>query len=107
MPHSFHQVHAHLAKKKKSSITKFQKVLDKLIYVVAVIGPLMTLPQVLKIWLGKDATGVSVISWGAFLLLNVFWLSYGIIHKEKPVILSACAFAVVELFIVIGTILYG
>lgn len=67
----------------------------------------MTIPQLTKIWVEKNASGVSAVSWGAYLVTAIFWLLYGILHKEKPIIFTYSAWIVLEILIVIGTITYG
>jgi uncharacterized protein with PQ loop repeat len=84
-----------------------KKFLDKIIFAVAFIMPLMTLPQIYNIWVLKDATGVSVATWSAFLFFALIWLSYGIVHKEKPLIISYATWIVMHVSVVVGTILYG
>ncbi|MBL7206767.1 MAG: hypothetical protein ISS36_04175 [Candidatus Aenigmarchaeota archaeon] len=86
---------------------KWKRMLDKAIYAIAFIGPIMTIPQVLKIWLEQNATGVSSISWTTYLILSVFWFVYGCIHKEKPIMISGFLFIVVKSIIVVGILLYG
>jgi len=86
---------------------KFKRIMDKLIYVVGVVGPIMTIPQLMKIWIDKNASGVSAISWGAYLITAIFWLVYAILHKEKPLILTYSLWIVLEALILIGTLLYG
>lgn len=81
--------------------------MDKAIYVVGSFGLIMTIPQVTKIWIEKNASGVSAISWSAYLITAIFWLIYGIMHKEKPIIFTYSAWIVLEVAIVIGIILYG
>ena len=83
-----------------------KRFIDKLIYVVAVLGPIMTIPQLIKIWVDKNAAGVSVLSWGSYLVLAIFWLTYGIVHKEKPLIITYTLWIILEAFIVTGVILY-
>ena len=86
---------------------KWKRLMDKVIYVVVIVGVLMNIPQVAKIWIGQNATGVSVISWGAFFIISIFWLIYGIMHKEKPIILSSIGVMFFQALVVIGTLIYG
>jgi len=86
---------------------KLKRFMDKAIYFVAIFGPIMTLPQVAKIWIDKNASGVSILSWGSYLIVGIFWLIYGIMHKEKPIIIANILWIVLEIFIVIGTLIYG
>lgn len=86
---------------------KFKRFMDKAIFVIGVLGPLLTVPQVTKIWLEKNASGVSIISWAAYLFYAVFWLIYGFLHKERPIIVTYLSWIVLDLFIVVGIIIYG
>ncbi|HJO01876.1 MAG: PQ-loop domain-containing transporter [Candidatus Woesearchaeota archaeon] len=86
---------------------KWKRFMDKAIYVAGVFGPLMTLPQLTKIWIEKNAAGVSVISWASYLIAAIFWLIYGIMHKEKPIIFAYSLWIGLEILIVVGTIIYG
>ncbi len=86
---------------------KWINFMDKAVYVVGAIGPLMTLPQLMKIWVEKNATGVSVASWTGFLLYAIFWLIYGIMHREKPIIFAYILWVTLQALVVIGIIIYG
>jgi uncharacterized protein with PQ loop repeat len=39
---------------------------------------LMTIPQVVTIWFGHQAAGVSLLSWSAYLASAVLWFWFGI-----------------------------
>ncbi len=86
---------------------KWKRFLDKAIYFVAVFGVLLTIPQVWKIWVDKNAAGVSAISWSAYLVTACFWLAYGISHKEKPIIFTNILWIIFEIMIITGTVIYG
>ncbi|MCA9459746.1 MAG: hypothetical protein KC550_04325, partial [Nanoarchaeota archaeon] len=83
---------------------KWKNFLDKAIYVVGISGPIMTMPQLFKIWVEKDASGISLISWSWYLLTAIVWLVYAITHKEKPLIITNSLWIIVEIFIVIGIV---
>ena len=91
-------------KKHRSSFLKF---IDRFIYLVVFVDIVMTIPQLLQIWLEKDASGVSAISWGAYILTSGFWLAYGLSHRIKPIVVSAILWIIIQLFIVIGVLIYG
>jgi len=82
-------------------------IIDKLIYLGGILGPLMTLPQLLKIWIGKNAVGVSAISWFAYAVGSSFWIWYGLHHKQKPIVFTYTIFLVIEVLIIIGAFVYG
>jgi uncharacterized protein with PQ loop repeat len=95
----------HLRKKRKKDGT--QKILDKLVYFAGIAGPVMTLPQVFKIWAEKSASGVAVETWATYLILSVIWISYGILHKEKPLIIMYSSYFVINISIIVGIALYA
>ena len=105
--------HLHLRKRIHSKREKFPspdkkiRILDNLVLVASALGPLMTIPQLLKIFIFHDAGGVSFISWLAYFLLSFIWLSYGIVHKVKPIIISNILWIIISLSTVIGIIMYG
>ncbi len=86
---------------------KWKRFLDKIIYGVGIAGPLLVLPQVYKIWIEKDASGVSVTSWTGFVVIGVIWLLYAIVHKEKPLIITYIGFITIQSFVVIGALIYN
>src|SRR3989338_1017874 len=83
------------------STNNLKNFMDKSIYIVGILGPLMTLPQVYKIWAEKSANSLSMATWITYWLMAVFWLIYGIIHKEKPIIITNFLFMVINLSIVV------
>lgn len=86
---------------------RLKRVVDRIIYIVVFVGPIMNLPQLFKIWLYRDATGVSFVSWIGFAVFSVVWLAYGILHKEKPIIFMNLFLMVVQALIAIGAFVYG
>ena len=81
--------------------------IDKAIFFVGIAGPIMTLPQLSKIWIERNATGVSLASWSAYALISLCWLTYGIVHNVKPIIVTYAAWFLIETCIVIGVIRFG
>ncbi|MDD2823157.1 MAG: SemiSWEET family transporter [Candidatus Daviesbacteria bacterium] len=83
----------------------FTSFINKGVYCVSFLGILIVLPQTLNIWVGKNTSGVSLITWSGFLVGSLFWLFYGIIHKEKPIIFTNLAGILMNLSIIFGLIL--
>ncbi len=104
--------HFHIRKRVHQNLEKFpsdepkKRFLDKIIYFVGVSGPIMTLPQVWEIWAKQDASGVSLVSWGWYLMTAFVWLAYAIEHKEKPLIMTYSLWIFIEFFLVLGIIIY-
>jgi len=86
---------------------KFSLFIDKIIYPVGLLGPVMTLPQLFEVWIHKSAGELSLITWGGWLILSFVWLTYGIIHKEKPIIISNILWITIEFGITLAIIIYN
>ena len=86
---------------------KWKRYLDRVILGVAIVGPLMTIPQILKIWVSQNASGVSLLTWSTYLLTSLIWLTYSIVHKDKPLFIAYVLWIIINLFVVIGVFLYG
>jgi uncharacterized protein with PQ loop repeat len=86
---------------------KFKNIMDKVVYVAGIFSIIITLPQLFDVWIGQNASGVSNITWGGYMILAVVWVLYGIAHKEKPIIFLYSSFVVIDLLVVIGTFIYG
>lgn len=81
--------------------------IDHVIYIVGVAGPLLSLPQVYKIWHYKTAAGVSAFSWGALAVSAVVWFIYGLVHKDKPIILTYAFWIIINTLVMVGALIYG
>jgi uncharacterized protein with PQ loop repeat len=87
--------------------TKAQKLTDQLIYCVAIVGPFTAAPQIWEIWVtDKSAAGVSFMTWSLFLLMSLIWLSYGVVRKELPIIISNGLWCIMELIVILGALHY-
>ncbi len=97
----------HVKKEKYPNPNPFKRFIDKAIYFVGLAAVIISIPQLLQIWIGKDATGVSFITWFAYLFIEILWITYGFIHKLKPIILAYISIFIVDTLIVIGIVLYN
>ena len=84
---------------------KWKRLMDKLIYFVGASAPIMTLPQLFNIWIDKNTSGVSLITWSSYEVISVFWLIYGIMHREKPIIITHIMLIFVKALIIIGILI--
>ncbi len=98
----------HLHKKKRQKKLKsFKEFINSIAYLAAIFGPLIAIPQLWKIWYFQDATGVSILTWAGYMSGGVFWMAYGVINKEKPIVIMNVLWLIFALFIVIGAFIYG
>ena len=68
---------------------------------------LMTVPQVLTIWVGHQAGGVSVISWGAYLLSALLWFSYGLRKHDRNIYLPCIGWIGPDAAVIAGALVYA
>ncbi len=92
---------------KKQRKSRYITFLDKLTFVMGVIGPFTVLPQIYSIFTSKSAAGVSLVTWLLIFIVTFPWVLYGIAHKEKSIIVSFILWEVANLAVVIGVLLYG
>jgi uncharacterized protein with PQ loop repeat len=77
-------------------------VLDRSMYLVVLLPPIMTIPQVLTIWIDRQTEGISLMAWLTYFLVLIFWTIYGVIHKEKLITFTNGLWIIINLFVVIG-----
>ena len=81
--------------------------LDTVVIAAGIIGPLSTIPQILKIYLLKNATGVSAFSWGMWALLDIPWIMYGIMHRDRAIRTTYFMWFLANGVVFVGALLYG
>lgn len=97
--------HLHPAPRHAPHLSDYQRGIDRLVTAVAFIGPLTSLPQIIEIWfVDRNAAGVSVLTWSGFVLMAVVWLAYGIVHRQRPIIISNALWIVAQGLVVLGAL---
>jgi uncharacterized protein with PQ loop repeat len=76
-------------------------------YLGGIISPLITLPQLIKIYYHHNAEGVSLTSWISWSFGALFLLTYGIVHKQKPLVFLQGMVLPIYIGIVIGILIYS
>lgn len=105
--------HAHLRKRAAApgahppARQRLIRLMDRCLVVVGVLGPLMTLPQILKIFGERSAAGIALPTWGFYVVGNAFWIAYGIVHRERPIVVTYVGWLIVNSIVVTGAVLYG
>jgi uncharacterized protein with PQ loop repeat len=67
----------------------------------------MTIPQVLAIWVGHQAAGVSILSWSAYLVSAVLWLWYGLRRHDRNIYLPCIGWITLDVGVIAGAVVYG
>lgn len=111
MPHGLGFLHLHTRKRihKKEhypSRDNVKRLMDKSMYGVALAAPIFAIPQVLNIWIGHSAAGIQPITFMMYSIVNLLWVTYGFLHKEKQIMLTMSLFFLMNSLIVVGTIIY-
>lgn len=85
---------------------KLKLFINKFIYFVGGFGIAVTIPQLTKIWVSREISGVSMTTWAGFFISSSFWLLYGLVHKEKPIIYTNIAACFLQFLIILGIIIH-
>jgi uncharacterized protein with PQ loop repeat len=88
---------------RKSLTTSF----DRLLYALSVITILMTVPQVLSIWLHHTAQGVSLLTWSTYLVSACVWLVHGIRERDPAIYVACIGWIGLDAAIVAGALIFG
>ncbi len=83
------------------------RVMNRLIGSLSVFTMLMTIPQVLTIWLSRRAAGVSVLSWSAYLASAVLWFWYGLQKRDRNIYLPCIGWILLDGAVIVGGLFYG
>jgi len=79
---------------------------DYFMYGIAMATPLVLLPQVFKLFSDKNVVGLSIDTWFLLGCLNMFWIVYGLVHREPPIYIGNFLVGILNFIIVYGIILY-
>ncbi|TMH66506.1 MAG: hypothetical protein E6H57_13440 [Betaproteobacteria bacterium] len=74
---------------------------------MSVFTMLMTVPQVLTIWVSHQAAGVSVVSWSAYLLSATLWFWYGLQKADRNIYLPCIGWAGLDTAVIVGAVIYA
>jgi uncharacterized protein with PQ loop repeat len=87
--------------------SRSETLLRRLLGGMSVFTLLMTVPQVLTIWVGHQAAGVSVLSWSAYLLSALLWFWFGIQKRDKNIYLPCVGWIVLNSAVIAGAVIYA
>ncbi len=98
MPSSDHLLHKQIASKKR--LTPF----DRIVIVVSFLYPLSASPQVVEVFTGHSA-GVSLASWGGFLVCATLFFVYGLKHKIVPMVIANGIWIIMDILVIVGVLI--
>lgn len=74
---------------------------------MSVFTMLMTIPQVVTIWVGHQAGGVSILSWSAYLVSAILWFWHGLRSGDKNVYLPCVGWMGLDAAVILGAIIFA
>ncbi len=80
--------------------------LEKILRLLSVVTMLMTVPQILTIWIDGNASGVSLASWASYLFSACLWFAYGVRKRDKTIYLACIGWILLDAAVVIGIIVH-
>src|SRR6187455_455760 len=84
-----------------------EALLRKLLGAMSIFTLLMTVPQVLTIWIGKQAAGVSALSWSAYLLSALLWFWFGLQKRDRNIYLPCVGWVGLDAAVIAGAVVYA
>ena len=106
-----HHIHKreriHLKKQEYPNKNKYIRYLDNICLIFSVLMPATTIPQIWKIYYFKMVDGVSLLMWISYSIAVIPFLVYGIVHKEKPLIILNTLWLIAQITIIVGILMYS
>lgn len=75
-------------------------------YLVAIIQPLVVIPQIVQIFSNHSAADVSFATWMLLIIFNTVNFVYGAVYNIKPLIINNLLWVIVDTLVVFGIVLY-
>jgi uncharacterized protein with PQ loop repeat len=81
-----------------------KRFVDRLIYLIAVVEPLFSLPQAYQIYHDRAAANVSILSWAGFEFMTLLWLWYGVASRDLKILIYQGLFFVIDGSVLLGAL---
>jgi uncharacterized protein with PQ loop repeat len=56
--------------------------------------------------MNKNADNIAFLSWASWAFFNLFWLAYGIAHKDKPIIITYILWLIVNTMMAVSVLIF-
>ena len=81
--------------------------LEKVLPLLSVVTMAMTVPQVWTIWVEHNVAGVSLLSWGTYLVAACLWFIHGVQKRDKTIYVACIGWIALDGAVVAGVLSYG
>jgi uncharacterized protein with PQ loop repeat len=88
-------------------ISPSDKAMKQVLGGLSVFTLVMTVPQILEIWINRQAAGVSLLSWGAYWLSALVWFWYGVHKHDRNIYLPCVGWLLLDSAVIAGAVIYG
>lgn len=80
---------------------------SRLLAAMSLVTMAMTVPQVWLIWVRHDASGVSLLSWSAYLVSALLWFWHGLRRRDRNIWLACVGWIVLDAGVIAGVVTYS
>ena len=84
-----------------------QGLINRLLGGLSIFTMVMTVPQVLAIWVGHRAAGISMLSWSGYLVSAAVWFWHGLANRDKNIYLPCIGWILLDGAVIVGALLYA
>lgn len=106
-----HQIHRrkriHIRNEPYPHPDKTKRIVDTFAYIVGILSPLASLPQLIEVWINMNVAGTSIFTWIGFFFIAIVMATYGIVHRGKNLIIMYTSLAIIDFLIVVGIIIHS
>ena len=86
---------------------EYRKRIENFALAAGIVQPLITLPQIIKIYSSQSAQDVSLLTWVGYLIFGITFLVYGAVFRLKPIWVGQIIWVTMQVIVVIGILMYG
>lgn len=80
--------------------------IQKILPALSMVTMLMTVPQVWTVWRDHDVAGVSLLSWGTYLIAACVWFVHGLQQRDRAIYIACIGWVLLDAAVVIGVLVY-
>jgi uncharacterized protein with PQ loop repeat len=102
-----HQAQQHGSKTGGSPSPSGKGWLEKVLPGLSIFTMAMTVPQVWSVWVQGRTAGVSLLSWGAYLVSALLWFFYGLGKRDRTIWVACIGWIVLDAAVVVGVLWRG
>ncbi len=80
--------------------------MDRLTYLAAVIGPFLTIPQIIQFYTTHEVAGLNIYTRWLWIGVSVIRAFHAYKTHDKPLLFNAIVFFITEVIVVAGILIY-